>query len=163
MSAGVYSIVAKGVTVIGANTMVFVHSGTSATLKILRCSISQGDKTAASEQQAVALYTQVTAFPTLVTATPFQLGGVNDAASAITGGTAGAAGTCGINASAEGGGAKTLGPSAGFNNLNGWEWVATPKGEIILPASSLSGFGILLVTTPTVKTLWYAYIDYEEL
>jgi hypothetical protein len=163
MAAKVYTILAKGVTVVGANTMAFVRSGTTATLKVVRCSLSQGDKTAASEQQAYALYTQVTTFPTLVSATPFQMGGVNDAVSTIIGGTAGAAGTCGINASAEGAGAKTFGPSGGFNNLNGWEWVSTPKEEIILPAGSASGFGIFLVTVPTTKTLWYAYINYEEL
>ena len=161
MSASVYSVIAKGVTVVGANTMVYLRPN-AAPVKILRCHISQGAAAASSEQQAASLFTVTGTFPTLVTATPFQHGGVNDSASSIVGGTSGAIGTCGINASAEGG-TKIFGPGGGFNNLNCWEWVSTPDEQIIVPAASAAGFGIFLVTVPTAKTLWYSYITYAEI
>ena len=162
MSASIYSANAKGVTVVGANTMVFVRPSTTAALRILRCWISQGASAASSEQQGVAMFTQPTSFPTLTGVTPFQHGGVNDSVSSIVSGTSGAAGTCGVNASAEGAGTKLYGPSDGFNNLNGWVWVATPEEQIVVSASAAVGFGIMLVTVPTSKTLWYAGITWHE-
>jgi len=162
MGASTYSVIAKGVTVVGANTMIYLRPAATATLHIARCWISQGAAAAASEQNAVALFTQPKASPTLVAATPFQHGGSGDSASSLTGATTGAAGTAGINASAEGTGTIIYGPTDGFNNLNGWNWVATPDERIILAASSASGFGLMLVTVPTAKTLWYAGITWHE-
>jgi hypothetical protein len=56
----------------------------------------------------VALRTQVTAFPTLTGATPRKLKFL-DPISQITGGTAGAAGTSGVNASVAGAGHEVRG------------------------------------------------------
>jgi hypothetical protein len=82
---------------------------------------------ATSAQQRIQVETQVTAFPTLVSATPRSLKHGDATASIIVGGTAGAAGTCGINASAEGAGTKTVKFGDNFNVLNGFLWVATPR------------------------------------
>ena len=107
-----------------AVSLLFINPGVDATLEILRCWCSQAAN-ATSAQQRVQLNTQVTAFPTLVTIDPEPTAPI-DQASTIVGGTAGAAGTSGKNASAEGAGAKTIIQPDAFNVLNGWLWVATP-------------------------------------
>src|ERR1043166_3942519 len=114
----------ENATITGASTLVFINPGTTMSLEILRAWASQSGTTT-SAQVRIALARQVTAFPTLTSATPRALKD-RDPASAITGGTAGAAGTCGVNASAEGAGAKTILVPDAFNNLNGWLWVPTP-------------------------------------
>ena len=83
--------------------------------------------------------------------------------SAITGGTAGAAGTSGINASAEGAGAKTVVIPDAFNVLNGWLWVPTPKETIVMNASAASGLGLHFPAAPTTLTSWNGGICFAEL
>src|SRR5882757_7056990 len=86
-----------------AVTLVFVNPGATTGFEVLRCWAGQTG-TATSAQYRIQTNTQVTAFPTLTSATPSK-NKFGDPASGITGGTAGAAGTAGINASAEGAGA----------------------------------------------------------
>ena len=155
-------MIAKGVTVAGATTLVYIRPSTTASMRILRCWVSQNGTTT-SEQEGVALYFQPKATGTLTGATPFQHGGISDAASSIVSGTSGAAGTAGINASAEGTGTITYGPSDAFNNLNGWLWVPTPDEAIVIAASSASGFGLMLTASPTSKTLWNAGVTWAEI
>jgi len=81
---------------------------------------------ATSAQQRVQVEMQASAFPMLVSATPKKLKPSDPNASVITGGATGAAGTSGINASAEGGGTKTVPWGDNFNVLNGYLWVAAP-------------------------------------
>ena len=69
-----------------AVTLVFINPGTTASIEILRAWVSQSGSTT-SAQQRVQFNTQVTAFPTLVSATPAKLK-ISDPASVITGGTA---------------------------------------------------------------------------
>src|SRR5262245_10284198 len=138
-----YSVGGGGQTLANqAVTLVFINpaAAPAINLEILRCWIGQSAN-ATSAQQRVQLETQVTAFPTLVSATPAKLKRAS-AVSVITGGTAGAAGTAGINASAEGAGGKTAIFDDAFNVLNGWLWVPTPRETIVMPASSTSGFGM---------------------
>ena len=149
-------------TVAGATTLVYIRSSTTSSLKILRCWVSQNGTTT-SEQEGVAIYFQPKATGTFTGVTPFQHGGINDSASSIVSGTSGAAGTAGINASAEGTGTIIYGPSDGFNNLNGWVWVPTPDENIIISASSASGFGLMLTASPTTKTLWNAGVTWHEI
>lgn len=161
MAARVYAVVAKNITIANqAVTLAFINPGVTASLEILRVSVSQSGTTT-SQQLEVQLNTQVTAFPTLATFTPVQFS-TSDPVSKIIGGTAGAAGTCGINASVEGAGAKTVLYPDAFNNLNGWLWVPVPEERIILPASSTSGFGVHLPTAPTNLSGWNAVIVYRE-
>lgn len=142
-------------------TLIFLNPGTTMSLEVLRARVTQsGTNTAA--QVRVQLVRQVTAFPTLTAATPRPLKD-RDPASAIVGGTAGAAGTCGVNASAEGAGSKTVLRAFAFNNLNGWEWIATPSDTIILAASSANGFGVFIPAQPTGLTGWHAELVYREL
>jgi hypothetical protein len=154
-----YVITASNVTVAGTTTLIFLNPGTTRTLKVVEWEVSQRDAT--SRQQAIRMVRQVSVFPTLTSATPVALD-PSDATSAITGGGAGAAGTCGINASNEGAGAKTTTSEHVFNVLNGYKWLPMPGGEIVLPASSSSGFGLHFPVAPTVLTGWTATLTYEE-
>lgn len=156
-----YSISAGGITVAGATTLVFLNPGTTCSLEILRAWVSQSANNT-SAQQRIQLVTQVTAFPTLTAATPAKLKR-GDAVSAIVGGTAGAAGTAGINASAEGAGTKTVIFEDAFNVLNGWLWVPTPEERIILPASHASGLGLYFPVAPATLTNWAFGLTFREL
>lgn len=159
-----YVISSAGVTVAGATTLIFINpSATIANacgLEILRMWVSQSAN-ATSAQQRIQVETQVTAFPTLTSATPAKIKRL-DPASLIVGGTAGAAGTAGINASAEGAGGKTVIFEDSFNVLNGWLWVATPKETIIMPAMSASGLGLFFPVAPTTLTNWSFGMVYAE-
>jgi hypothetical protein len=161
-----YSITAANVSVAGTgpSTMVFVQAPSSApivVLDILRAWASQAAN-ATSAQQRIQISRQVSTFPTLTSATPTPLSG-NDPASKIVGGTAGAAGTCGINASAEGSGAKTVIYPDAFNVLNGWLYVPTPFEVITESAQSTAeGLGIVFPANPTTTTNWNVGLDYVE-
>lgn len=157
-----YSVGGGGITVAGATTLVFINpaAAPNVNLDIMRAWIGQSAN-ATSAQQRVQLETQVTAFPTLTSATPAKLKRAG-AASVITGGTAGAAGTSGINASAEGAGGKTVILEDAFNVLNGWLWVPTPREVITMPAGSASGFGLFLPVAPGTLTNWAFGVNYAE-
>lgn len=156
-----YSINAVGMTVSAAKTLIFLNVGTTRAIEVLRFWVGQSG-TATGEMVRVQLVTQVSAFPTLTTYTPLPMK-LGDAASAITGGTAGAAGTCGINASAEGAGAKTVRFERSFYNLNGTEWLAGPHDSFVLAPSGTSGVGIYIPVAPTGTTGWNATLVYREL
>lgn len=139
----------------------FVNPGTTCSLEFLRAWASQAAN-ATSAQQRVQLSTQVTAFPTLVSATPGKTK-LLDPVSQIIGGIAGAAGTAGINASAEGAGAKTVVLPDAFNVLNGWLWVPTPKETFVMNASAASGFGLHFPAAPATLTSWNAGLVFSEM
>jgi hypothetical protein len=160
MRAG-YTIPATNITLANqAVTLVFVNPGTTCSLEILRAWASQAAN-ATSNQQRVQLSTQVTAFPTLTSQAPVT-DAILDQASQITGGAAGAAGTSGINASAEGGGAKTVRYPDAFNVLNGWLYVPTPAETMIFSAGGSSGLGLHFPAAPTSLTNWNAGISFRE-
>lgn len=150
-----FSISAAGQTVVGATTLIFVNpaAAPSVNLEFLRFWIGQSAN-ATSAQQRVQLVTQVTAFPTLVSSTPVKLKPSDPNASVITGGTAGAAGTSGINASAEGAGTKTPVWDDGFNVLNGWLHVPTPGETRVMPVGFAQGLGMFFPVAPATLTNW---------
>src|SRR5215472_16061472 len=123
-----FSISTAGVTVVGATTLIFVNpaAAVNPNLEFLRFWVGQSAN-ATSAQQRIQLDTQASAFPTLTSSTPTKLKVADPNASVITGGTAGAAGTAGINASAEGAGTKTPVWDDAFNVLNGCLHVPTPR------------------------------------
>lgn len=158
-----FSVGGGGLTLANqAVTLVFINpaAAPNVNLEILRLWASQAAN-ATSAQQRVQAETQVTVFPTLVSATPAKLKR-QDAVSVITGGTAGAAGTAGINASAEGAGTKTAIFDDAFNVLNGYLWVPTPPETIVMPAGSLSGFGLFLPIAPASLGTWQAGVNFRE-
>lgn len=144
-----------------AVTAVFINPGATVGFEVLRTWLGQSG-TATSAQQRVQHNTQVSVFPTLTAATPAKTK-QGDPASGIAGGTAGAAGTAGINASAEGAGAKTVIGHDTFNNLNGYLWVPTPREVIALGAGIASGFGLHLPVAPGSLTNWQAGVCFGEL
>lgn len=157
-----YSVGGGGLTLANqAVTLVFINPGATQGIEILRAWAGQTG-TATSAQQRVQTNTQVTAFPTLTSATPSKLK-FGDPASNIAGGTAGAAGTCGVNASAEGAGAKSNIIPDTFNNLNGYLWVPTPREIIALGAGIASGFGLHLPVAPGSLTNWQCGVNFGEL
>lgn len=158
-----FSVSAAGLTVAGASTLAFLNPAAAPNFSIefLRFWVGQSAN-ATSAQQRIQLETQVTAFPTLTSATPAKLNKADPNASIIVGGTAGAAGTCGVNASAEGGGAKTAEHDDTFNVLNGWLYVPTPRETKILPAGSLSGLGLFFPVAPATLTNWAGGFTYGE-
>ena len=158
-----FAVSDAGITVAGATTLVFVNNDAAPAqnLEVLRAWVGQSAN-ATSAQQRVELETQVTAFPTLTSATPAALKRA-DAVSAIVGGTAGAAGTAGTNASAEGAGGKTSVWEDAFNVLNGWLWVPTPRETIVLPAGTASGLGLFLPIAPATLTNWAFGMVFAEI
>lgn len=158
-----YSVGGGGISTVSAVvTLAFLNpaAAPNVNLEMFRCWAGQAVN-ATSAQQRVQLETQVTAFPTLTSATPAKLKRT-EAVSIITGGTAGAAGTAGINASAEGAGAKSAIIDDAFNLLNGYLWVPTPNETIIMPAGSTSGFGLYLPVAPSVTTNWNFGVNFGE-
>lgn len=157
-----YSVGGGGLTLANqAVTLVFINPSSTIGFEVLRCWAGQTG-TATSAQQRVQTNTQPTAFPTLVSATPSKLGSFSDPVSGIAGGTAGAAGTCGINASAEGAGTKANIISDTFNNLNGYLWVPTPQEAIGMGAGASSGFGLHLPVAPGSLTNWQCGVNFQE-
>lgn len=157
---GVYTVTGKTQTVVAAPQAVFINPGTTCSLQILRAWMSQ-NANATSAQQGIKTFSKVTAFPTLVSATP-ALTSLIDQASKITGGTTGAAGLAGINSSANGAGVETDIYPDNFNVLNGWLWVPTPADLSVFSAGSASGFGLAYVGTPGTLTGWTFGVEYAE-
>ena len=158
-----FSISSGGLSVAGATTLIFVNpaAAPSVNLEFLRFWVGQSAN-ATSAQQRIQLETQVTAFPTLTAATPTKMKPSDPNASVITGGTAGAAGTAGINASAEGGGAKTAVWDDTFNALNGWLHVPTPAETRVMPAGFAQGLGLFFPAAPATLTGWAAGLVFRE-
>lgn len=146
-------------------TLAYFQAPTAApivALKVLRGFASQSAN-ATSVQQRVQLSRQASAFPTLVSQAPVALTG-SDPASKITGGTAGAAGTSGINASAEGAGTKSVVYPDAFNVLNGWLYVPTPDEVMTESAQSTAeGFGMVFPAAAATLSNWNAGLVLQEL
>jgi hypothetical protein len=157
-----YVVSGGGITLANQQvTAVFINPAAAQGFEVLRQWAGQTG-TATSAQQRIQMNTQVTAFPTLTSATPAKTK-FNDPASAIVGGTAGAAGTTGINASAEGAGAKTIIINDTFNNLNGYLWVPTPRELLAFSAGIASGYALNFPVAPGSLTNWQFGVTYGEI
>lgn len=161
---GIYSVVMSNQTIIASADLVHIHTDSTlatggSNIAILRAWCSQG-ATETSEQLGIQLCLQASAHGTYTAATPSPHfpGG---RASGIAGGTDGAEGKAGVDASANAAGTKTPIIVDGFNNLNGWLWVPTPEERIILPADT--AIVLAMIGTATTLTNWYAGITYMEL
>jgi hypothetical protein len=161
MARGIYTLSGANLTLANAAlTLAFINPGNNVSLEIIRVAISQSGS-AVSAQQRVQLVTQPTSFPTLVAATPTPTV-LLDQASKIAGGTAGAAGTAGVNASAEGAGSKTVVYNDAFNVLNGWLWQPQPHETIVMSASSAQGFGVFFPAAAASLSGWNVDVTYRE-
>jgi hypothetical protein len=160
-----YSLNADNQTVVAAPQLTFCNPPAGgvagAGFEVLRAWCSQRAN-ATSAQQGIRLGSKVTAFPTLVSATanPMKL---TDPASKMAGNTTGAAGTTGVNSSANGGGAEVYTYQDNFNVLNGWLWVATPPETQVFMPGGTSGHLLQFSNTPATLTAWSWGIIYREL
>jgi hypothetical protein len=145
----------SGMTILGATTLNFIHpaTGVSVDIGFIRHWVGQSANVT-SDMQQICLMTQVTAFPTLVSATPRNLKMGDPNGPIITGATTGAAGTCGINASAENAGAKTLIWPDQFNVVNGYLKVNTPEEREVAPAGAAFGVNLWFSQPPLTLTGW---------
>jgi hypothetical protein len=157
-----YAIVGNNVTVANqAVTLAFMRPPPSRAIRILRAWVSFSANATAAMQR-VQLTLQVSPFPTLVAQAPVKLREA-DGASLILGGTDGSPGTAGINASAEGAGAKTVLLNDAFNVIAGWTWKASAGETIDLKAGSPFGFGLHFPAAPATLTNWHFGVWYREL
>lgn len=158
-----YSVFASGITVAGASTLVHINPAAGQTIEIIRAWCSQAAN-ATSAQIEIEMGFKASVFPTLTTKTPQKMKS-SDPVSLITGGTAGAAGTAGINASAEGAGATTVLYQDAFNALQGWLW--TPSqilGETYMVNSAAAlAFYLKFSAAPTTTTGWKFGLTYREM
>jgi hypothetical protein len=150
-----FAISTGGATVAGASTLLFINpaGAPNPNIEMLRTWIGQSAN-ATSAQQRMQHVTQASAFPTLTSATPSKRKLADPNASIIVGGTAGAVGTSGINASVEGAGTKTAVWDDCFNVLNGHLWIPTPPEMLLLPAGYAQGFGLFFPVAPLTLTNW---------
>ncbi len=158
-----YIVQGKNITVAGASTLVAINPAAGRTIEIIRCWCSQ-IANATSAQVAIEMGLKATAFSTLTSVTPEKVK-PSDPVSYITGGTAGAAGTSGINASAEGAGTHTTKYPDAFNALQGWLWTPSMAfGEsIIIGSADAVAFALKFSAAPTTLTGWNFGVEYREL
>lgn len=159
-----YSLIANNITLVSAGVSLASLRPT-ATIPIEIFEVRIGfDANATSAQQRVQLITQVVSGP------PVMGNGVapkpldhNEQASSIVAGTAQAAGTSGVRATTESGGATTILVADAFNHLTGWVWVAPPDGGIFLPANFASAFNVFFPDAPGTTTGWQCTVSFKEL
>ena len=159
-----FTVGGAGQTVVGASTLIFINppAAPNVALEFLRWWCGQSAN-ATSAQQRIEIETQTTGFPTLGTGVaPRPLKRSDPNASVIVSGTAGAAGTAGVNASAEGGGTKTTIIDDAFNVLNGWLHVPTPPEIISMPAGYAQGVGLYFPVAPATLTNWTFGCNFRE-
>jgi hypothetical protein len=158
-----YIVQGKTITVTNAAcTLVHINPPAGRGIRIIRAWCGQAAN-ATSAQQAIELGLKATAFPTLTSVTPEKVD-TSDPLSYITGGTAGAAGTSGINASAEGAGAITTKYPDVFNTLQGYLWTPSLLGGEdfkVYGADSLA-FYMKFVVAPA-QLVWSFGVEYQEI
>jgi hypothetical protein len=158
-----YSVTMQNQTIVADATLVIIHTDSTlatggSNIVLLRAWVGQ-QASETSDQLGVMIALKASAFGTYTSTTP-QGHFVGGRASGIVGGTAGAEGTAGTDASAEGAGTVTPIIYDGFNNLNGWLWVPTPEERITVPADT--AVILKIVGTPAALGNWSAGITYME-
>ena len=157
-----YSISAGGLTVAGATTLIGFKPPTNCAIEVLRMWISQSANVT-SVQQRVEWGTQVVSgSPTFTGATPAKLK-TGDPISQIVSGASLAAGTAGVNATVESGGARTPMGDASFNVVSGWEWLFLPDEAPILSPGLSSAFYLWLPVAPPTTSGWDCGLIYKEI
>jgi len=155
-----FAIIGENQSIAAAGLLIGIRPGAAFGFKVLRVWAKQS-ASATSAQIRIQLGSKVAAFPTLATAITPQKLDQRSATSLFTGGTAVAAGTCGMNATAEGAGAFTAKISDAFNNLTGFEWTPVFE-ELIYQAGSAEAFFMRFPATPANTTGWEWGVIIEE-
>lgn len=162
MANRVYTINGVNQTVAGATTLVGIRAGTTCALEILRIWANQYQSgSPAGSMCRIQVGYQAAVLPTVVAATP-QKTVETDPVSQIAGGTALAAGTCGINASAEGAGTKTAKWDEGFHNFNGYLWTPSKDESLVIAPGGSSSFYVYFPVAPSILTGWDFGVTFKE-
>jgi hypothetical protein len=149
----VYKVALVNVSVSTGITLVQIKAGATVPLQILRSTVSQSSSTTSA-----ALRVQInrkSAAATVTSATPVLLGPVTDPAASAVGGTS----ATGFTATAEGTDSALL-IEDGFNVLNGWVFLPTPKEYLFVDAASI--IGLKFPVGPSATT-FEAMMIFEEL
>lgn len=161
-----YIVKGENITIASGSTitLAIINPPAARAIEVIRAGCSQNGSTT-SGQLGVRLGLKASAFGTYTSASPQKLK-TSDPSSLISGGTAGAAATSGINASAEGAGTVTTVYPDSFNVLNGWLW--TPNytlGETMIVSGADSLAAVLQLTTSTASYLsgWDFEITFREI
>jgi hypothetical protein len=162
--AAIYTISMMNQTIAADATLVLFHTAADVTargsiIQIMRVSVGQlGTDT--SDQIGVVIGEKAAPFGiyTPTTPAPHNLGGPP---SGIVGGNAGAQGTAGTNASAEGEGAVTVTIADTFNNLSGYRWSPTHEERIWIAVDT--ALVVKIVGTPKSLVGWWASLTYDEI
>lgn len=147
----IYTINHLGIAVSTAITVVQYKAGATNKASVVRFRVTQRLSETSQQEQIYLL--RKTAAATVTAFTPIE----NDPDGAAAFGVGGTAAT-GITATAEGTDGDVL-VSAGFNVLNGFEWVRSDMNEIIVPAA-----GIIAIKFPVAPTsaTWDIQLVIEE-
>lgn len=147
-----YSLYLNDATMSATGIVVAIRPGAAFGLRVVRAWMAQRG-TATSAQYGVQLGRKATAFPTLTNSfTPVAVD-ERDGTSLFTGGTALAAGTCGTVATSEGAGTFTPIIPDCFNNLSGWQFVATPDEQFVFKAGSADACALRIILSGSTTNI----------
>jgi hypothetical protein len=165
-----YSVSARNQTVAGASTLVLIHTLVAAdplppgyAVAIIRAWCKQTGTTTPAQQE-IRWFRKLATFPTLVSSDPKATRPGFDPPSGLVGATTGAAGTTGVNASAEGGGAETVLWDDAFNNIIGYDWIAAGPDDYLVIGPDVA-IGLKFPTAPAAGFLagWTFGLTYIEI
>ncbi len=149
----VYKVALAAVSVSSAITLIQIKAGATVPLQIIRATISQSSSTTSAALRATI--NRKSGAATVTSATPALLGPSTDPAASAVGGTS----ATGTNASAEGTDSALL-IEDGFNVLNGWVFLPTPKEYLFVDAAT---FIALRFPSAPSATTFEAMMIFEEL
>lgn len=155
-----YSINFENLSISAATTLVYVRPGAAFGLKLLRAWATQRGSSTSGQCAIEIGFRGDNATPTLTSFTPRPLFDYYPA-SLFVGGAAGAAGTCGVNATSEGGTTFEARINEDFNNLTGFLWTPVFE-EIRLKAGSLKALVLRMGVAPAGTSNWDGGIHFEE-
>jgi hypothetical protein len=162
----IYTVSMQNQTIVADATLIIVHTDSTlanttggSNLRVKRAWAGQAASETA-QQLGIILGLKASAFGTYTSTAPVAHN-IGNKPSGIAGGTSGAEGTSGTDASAEGAGTVTPIIYDGFDNRAGWLWVPKPEEEIILPADT--AIILKIVGTPVDLGNWCAGITLEEI
>lgn len=141
-------------------TLLFVNPPAGRALELVEVQLNQRGTTT-GEMVGVSIGFKASVFPTLTSFTPEKTKS-SDPSSYITGATNGAAGTCGVLASAEGAGTFTEKIPDAFWNLTGYLWQRTERKRLIVEGADSVALCVKLRALPTGLSNWSGSMIFAE-